>query len=127
MKIERAMELISMVEKKLNIKVNVELIESYYFSYDKADDTIKIGGYQEEEVWYNLMRKHLWREYRFKIRETKEQMETFSFLHEIGHYMTKNIIDENISYNNLQFFEYRMMAPEHAADEWAVNFMKKYL
>ena len=127
MKKERAMELISIVESKLNVKVSVTLVESYYFGYSKSEDIIKIGGYQEDEVWYNLMRKHLWREYRFKIRELREDMETFSLLHEIGHYFTKDIIDENISYNNLQFFEYRMMAPEHAADEWAVNFMREYL
>lgn len=127
MKKERAMELITMVESKLNIKVSVTLVESYYFGYSKSEDIIKIGGYQEDEVWYNLMRKHLWREYRFKIRELREDMETFSLLHEIGHYMTKDIIDENISYNSLPFFEYRMAAPEHAADEWAVEFMRKYL
>ena len=127
MKKERAMELISMVEEKLNVKVSVTLVESYYFAYDKKDDTIKIGGYQEDEVWYNLMRKHLWREFRFKIRELREDMEVFSLLHELGHYFTKDVIDETISYNNLQFFEYRMQPPEHAADEWAAEFMRKYL
>ena len=127
MKIERAMELMSMVEEKLNVKVNVEIKESYYFGYSKSEDIIKIGKYHEDEVWYNLMRKHLWREFRYKIREVREDMETFSFLHELGHYFTKDIIDENVNYNNLQFFEYRMMAPEHAADEWAVNFMREYL
>ena len=127
MKKERAMELLNMVESKLGVKVNVEIKESYYFGYEKSTDIVKIGGYQEDEVWYNLMRKHLWREFRYKIREIREDMETFSFLHELGHYFTKDIIDENVSYNNLQFFEYRMMAPEHAADEWAVNFMREYL
>ena len=127
MKKERAMELMSMVEEKLNVKVNVEIKESYYFGYEKSTDIVKIGEYHEDEVWYNLMRKHLWREFRYKIREVRKDMETFSFLHEIGHYMTKDIIDENVSYNNLQFFEYRMQLPEHAADEWAVEFMRKYL
>ena len=127
MKKERALELLNMVESKLGVKVNVEIKESYYFGYSKSEDIIKIGKYHEDEVWYNLMRKHLWREFRYKIREVREDMETFSFLHEIGHYMTKDIIDENVSYNNLQFFEYRMQIPEHAADEWAVEFMRKYL
>lgn len=127
MKKERALELLNMVESKLGVKVNVEIKESYYFGYSKSEDIIKIGKYHEDEVWYNLMRKHLWREFRYKIREIREDMETFSFLHELGHYFTKDIIDENVSYNNLQFFEYRMMAPEHAADEWAVNFMREYL
>ena len=127
MKKERALELLNMVESKLGVKVNVEIKESYYFGYSKSEDIIKIGKYQEDEVWYNLMRKHLWREYRFKIRELRKDMEVFSFLHELGHYFTKDIIDENVSYNSLPFFEYRMMAPEHAADEWAVNFMREYL
>ena len=127
MKKEKALELLNLVEEKLGVKISVTIKESFYFAYEKSTDIIKIGGYQEDEVWYNLMRKHLWREYKYKIREIREDMEVFSFLHELGHYFTKDVIDETISYNNLQFFEYRMQIPEHAADEWAVEFMRKYL
>ena len=57
MKKERALELLNMVESKLGVKVNVEIKESYYFGYEKSTDIVKIGQYQEDEVWYNVMRK----------------------------------------------------------------------
>lgn len=85
----------------------------------------------DEKKWNDWMRYYI--RFTFDYIVEEDQMEIFSLLHELGHHMIGEICTNEEYYYLTQeieegdYYAYRQIPDEKAADEFAINFMKEHL
>ena len=66
----------------------------------------------------------------FNLELTYDEIEIFSLFHELGHHMNGWILDPEVYHmlvdEAVSMYEYRQIADERKADEFAANFIKEH-
>lgn len=128
--------------KSEGIKIdNIKLIKDNEFSYSTDGMiTIQNCNFNINSKWYKFMIKYLKKEYDLdsNVYMFYDFLETFSFLHEVGH--SKQGLEINSKYDNEYFLykntmyksyedafkTYRELTLEKDADKFAVSFIKSH-
>lgn len=120
---------------------NIKLIKDDKFSYStNGIITIQDCNFNINSKWYKFMIEYLKKEYNLdsNVYMFYDFLETFSFLHEIGHY--RQGLETNSKYDNEYFLykntiyksyedafkTYRELTLEKDADKFAVSFIKRH-
>ena len=108
---------------------NVKFIESDMFVYMPDDKIIEYAVIIDEyEIEGNKFLEGYLKD-KFNIYIPQEKMFIFSLLHEIGHFMTYDNIDQEQYGKDLRnvedddFLAYRQVYGEYIADAWAIDFI----
>lgn len=86
---------------------------------------------KDEREWNKWMISYIEETYDYSINI--DHMEIFSLMHELGHHMVGDICTNEEYYMLYQQIEdgdnygYRQIPDEKAADDWAIDFMKKHM
>ena len=137
----KANKILELVESE-GVKVdNIKLIEGDKFSYS-TDGIIAIQNcnFDTESEWYKFMIEYLKKEYNLdsNVYMFYDFLETFSFLHEVGHlkqgleinskYDSEYFLYENTIYKSYEeaFRTYRGLTLEKDADKFATSFIKRH-
>ena len=137
----KAYEILKLVKSE-GIKLNnIKLIKDDKFSYSTDGIiTIQNCNFEINSKWYKFMIEYLKKEYNLdsNVYMFYDFLETFSFLHEVGHarqgldndskyddeyFLYKNTV--YISYEDA-FKTYRELTLEKDADNFAVSFIKRH-
>lgn len=120
---------------------NIKLIKDDEFSYSTDGMiTIQNCNFNINSKWYEFMIKYLKKEYDLdsNVYMFYDFLETFSFLHEVGHatqglennekYDDEYFLYENTIYKSYEdaFKTYRELTLEKDADKFAVLFIKRH-
>lgn len=85
----------------------------------------------EERVWNEWMIQYVKDTFNYQL--TIEQMDIFSLFHELGHHMVGDICTNEEYYMLTQeieegdYYSYRQIPDEYAADEFAISFLKEHM
>ena len=137
----KAYKILKLVKSE-GIKVdNIKLIKDDKFSYSTNDIiTIQNCNFNINSKWYKFMIEYLKKEYNLdsNVYMFYDFLETFSFLHEVGHskqgleinskYDNEYFLYENTIYKSYEdaFKTYRELTLEKDADKFAVSFIKRH-
>ena len=120
---------------------NIKLIKDDKFSYStNGMITIQNCNFNINSKWYQFMIKYLKKEYNLDsdVYMFYDFLETFSFLHEVGHskqgleinpkYDDEYFLYKNTIYKSYKdaFKTYRELTLEKDADKFAVSFIKRH-
>ena len=135
---------IALKEYPILKELNISIEESSEFScINKGLESYKITYTniinKKDEYYYKNICNYLQKKYSFKdgVKMVKEFENVFSFLHEVGHIINMDSVeDEQIYYNNFKnkvynsnhevFKAYREIPTEQKADKTAISLMIKY-
>lgn len=139
--INKANKLLDLVKKEgINVD-DIRIEESDKFSYSTNDIiTIQNCNFNINSKWYKFMIEYLKKEYNLdsNVYMFYDFLETFSFLHEVGHskqgleinskYDNEYFLYENTIYKSYEdaFKTYRELTLEKDADKFAVSFIKRH-
>ena len=122
-------KLIEYTKSKIPELENVKFIESDMFVYMPDDKIIEYAVIIDEyEIEGNKFLEGYLKD-KFNINIPRDKMFIFSLLHEIGHFMTYDNIDQDQYSKDLRnvedddFLTYRQVYGEYVADVWAVDFI----
>ena len=135
----KAYKLLELVKSEGMKLDNIKLIKDDEFSYStNGIITIQNCNFNINSKWYKFMIEYLKKEYNLdsNVYMFYDFLETFSFLHEVGHarqgldndskYDDEYFLYENTIYESYEdaFKTYRELTLEKDADQFAVSFIK---
>lgn len=139
--LQKANKILGLVKSE-GIKVdNIKLIKDDKFSYSTNNViTIQNCNFNINSKWYEFMIKYLKKEYNLdsNVYMFYDFLETFSFLHEVGHatqglennekYDDEYFLYKNTIYKSYEeaYKTYRNLTLEKQADKFAVSFIKSH-
>ena len=112
--------LITAFVKSVCPQISIIFTESEHNSFDFVNDCIYFNPTEKNDGGFL---KHIVKKHNYKLCPTFS-LNLWTILHEIGHYMTTDIIDfDEEDEENINYFDRQ---EEWLATEWAINFVKNH-